>query len=198
MKKEILVATHNQAKFKEISKMIGQKGYAPISLKDLGITKDIPETGKTLAENALLKAQGYFNLTGIPTIADDTGLEVEALGGEPGIYSARYAGIEATDEELLNYLLNKMKAVPFEKRKASFTTIIAFVYAPEKVTYYEGTLSGIILTTICYPIKKGIPYCSVFYLPEIGKTLGEWKEDPKENIVTHRMQAIQKFLKDLD
>lgn len=193
---KLLIATHNQGKFKESQvKLSKDLGIEIVSLVDLGIREDYEETGQTYEENAMAKAKFYYNLSKIPTIADDSGLSVDALGGEPGVHSRTWPGYTATDEELLQMLLDKMKDIPEGKRGASFICTIAF-YDGEQEIITRGEKLGIITKKQMCPIKKGLPYSSVFSLEGYDKTSSELSIEEK-NTISHRGLALDKLIKQL-
>tara|TARA_B100001029_G_C15054865_1_gene453579 strand:+ start:202 stop:804 length:603 start_codon:yes stop_codon:yes gene_type:complete len=187
---EIIIATHNRDKLIEIKQRLNSFNIKFYSLFDFPDIKDIPETGKTLDENAIIKAKTVYDITGIPALADDTGLEVDALSGEPGVYSARWAGIECTYMDNVNKMIEKIKNVPFEKRGAKFRTTMAFVN--QNVEHLEsGYIKGKILDT-----PKGVGgfgYDPVFYIAKEGKTFAEMSKEQKVKI-SHRGIALDKML----
>jgi len=126
-RKTLVLATHNIHKQKEIESILSDLDVQVVGLDQFPEIGEIPETGTTLEENAFIKAQAVFDITGLPSLADDTGLEVDALGGEPGVYSARYAGENATFSDNVNKMLNELKGVSFQKRTAKFRTVLALV-----------------------------------------------------------------------
>ncbi|ERM92766.1 MAG: Non-canonical purine NTP pyrophosphatase [Caldanaerobacter subterraneus] len=186
----LIVATHNPNKAKEIKDFF--KGYPVevVSMKELGIEEDIEEYGNTIEENALIKARFLRDKVkeGI-VIADDTGLFVEYLGGQPGVYSARFAGENATYEENNRKLLKLLEGVPYEKRKAYFKTIIAVIEG-EKEVLLEGVLEGHILDHL--QGENGFGYDPVFFVDGIGKTLAELSLEEK-NKISHRGKALLKL-----
>ena len=165
-----------------------------ITLNDFPHIGDIPETGNTLVENAFIKAETVFKETGIPSLADDTGLEIDVLNGAPGVYSARYAGESATFEENCSKVIDELSEVVPKKRTARFRTVIAYVNKDEKL-HCEGVVNGMILD------KKigtnGFGYDSIFFYPELKKTFAELKKDEKNN-VSHRGKALRNFCKILE
>jgi len=182
----LLIATHNTGKVKEYEKLLAG---LPLELtypaqEDLDI--EVAETGGSFAENARLKAIAYARASGLLTLADDSGLEVDALGGEPGIHSARYAGTGASDEERYQLLLEKLKDVPWEKRTARFRCVIAVATPEGQVDTAEGTCEGI----IAFEPKggHGFGYDPVFHLPEYGMTMAELAPETK-NKISHRARA---------
>lgn len=186
---KIIIATHNPHKTEEIKNFF--KGY-PVeiySMADLGIKEDIEETGDTIEENALIKARFLKEKVDGIVIADDTGLFVEHLNGQPGVYSARFAGENATYEDNNKKLLKLLEGVPYEKRKAYFKTVIAVVER-EKETLLEGKLEGYILDR--HRGKNGFGYDPIFYVDDLGKTLAELTMEEK-NKISHRANALVKL-----
>lgn len=193
---KLLIATHNQGKFKEVQyKLLKDLNIEIFSLNDLGITEDFEETGDTYEENAMGKAKFYYNLSKIPTISDDSGMSVDALNGEPGIHSRTWPGYTASDEELLEMLLEKMKDVPEEKRTAKFISVMAFYDGKEEIIT-RGEKKGLISKKQMCPIKKGIPYSSVFTVEGHDKTSSELNIGEK-NLISHRGIALNKIIKKL-
>lgn len=186
---KLLIATQNQAKLAEIKRLLGDIPYTIVSLNDLGITHDVEETGTTFEENAILKAKTYCSMTGLPALADDSGLEVKALNGEPGIYTNRYAGEHATEEEKRQFLLNKMKDVPEGKRQAQFTVVMALAWPSGKVSLAQSEYKGSISKDIRgAPIVK-FPYRSIFIPEGSDQTLAELQEHG-EKIKSPRDEAV--------
>lgn len=197
-KKTLLLATHNPAKYYEIKELLAGIKYEIISLTDLGITYDVPETGTTFEENALLKAKEYAALSGLITLADDSGLEVDALGGEPGVYSNRYAGEAATDEQKCEFLLAKMRDVPPDQRQAHFTVVMALVYPWGKVSVHKGYLYGMITTELRGAMVKKFPYRTVFLLPDYGKTIAQLQEEGVDiQAISPRTEVVMKVKREL-
>ena len=186
--KKLLVATHNRGKLREYKELLSDLPVTLIYLDDVGIHQDVPETGHTFEENALQKATAYARLSGLLTLADDSGLEVDALGGAPGIHSARYAGPNATDEDRIRKLLTELRHVPPEERTARFRCVIA-VATPEGATYTaEGTVEGRIVDTPRG--SHGFGYDPIFLLPDRGQTMAELPPEEK-NRISHRARAAQ-------
>ena len=183
---KIVFATANAGKLREAAEVLGPD-FEIVSLAQAGITEEIPETGKTLQENSLQKATYLFERTGLPCFADDTGLEVDALGGAPGIYSARYAGPNHDHQANMDKLLKELGAT--EERRARFKTVVTLILADGQPRFFEGTCEGNIARA-----KRGnggFGYDPVF-LPDAypGRTLAEVSEEEK-NAVSHRGQAIR-------
>lgn len=186
---KLLIATHNRGKKAEYAAILGDLPLELVSLTDLNIDVEIEETGKTFEENALLKARGYAALTGLPTLADDSGLEVDALDGAPGIHSARYAGPEASDEDLYTLLLHNLRGVPPSERSARFCCVIALVWPEGREETVEGVCEGRILQEPRG--ERGFGYDPVFYVPEKGKTMSQLPMEVK-NRISHRGRAAVK------
>ena len=186
---QIVLATHNKGKISEINNLLSSS-YEVLTLDHFPNIKDIPETGKTLKENAFIKARTVFEMTGLPSLADDTGLEVESLGGDPGVYSARYAGEQASYQDNCEKLLKNMMRVPKEDREAKFRTVIAY-----KDDNRELSCDGFVKGEIAQSPKGsfGFGYDSVFYYPPLEKTFAELSEEEK-NSISHRGRALRKFL----
>ena len=186
---QIVLATHNKGKMLEINNLLSSS-YEVLTLDHFPNIKEIPETGKTLKENAFIKARTVFEMTGLPSLADDTGLEVESLGGDPGVYSARYAGEQASYQDNCEKLLKNMMRVPKEDREAKFRTVIAY-----KDDNRELSCDGSVKGEIAQSPKGnfGFGYDSVFYYPPLEKTFAELSEEEK-NSISHRGRALRKFL----
>ena len=185
----IVLATQNRDKREELQEALSEFTVKILSLNNFPFIGEIEEVGQTLQENSMIKAKTVHNLTQLPVIADDTGLEVEALNGAPGIYSARYAGEDVTYEDNVNKLLAEMENIPLENRKAQFRTVISFV-DKDRELWTEGTIKGIIGETA--KGKNGFGYDPVFFVPELGKTFSELSIGEK-NKISHRGLAMKKF-----
>jgi XTP/dITP diphosphohydrolase len=192
---KLIVATKNKGKIKEFKEMFANKGIEVLSILDLDDQIEIDETGTTFAENALLKATVMSEKYNEIVIADDSGLMVDALGGEPGIYSARYAGESKNDDANIEKVLTKLTDVRNENRKARFVCALAIVGENIQPTVFEGTCEGIITTEKCG--ENGFGYDPIFYLPQYGKTMAEISKDEK-NKISHRGKALQQLLKEFD
>ncbi|MCL5960645.1 MAG: RdgB/HAM1 family non-canonical purine NTP pyrophosphatase [Chloroflexi bacterium] len=183
---KLLIATNNPAKLGEYAEILAGSPFKLTSLGGEGITEEVAETGATFAENARLKASAYAKMSGFLTLADDSGLEVRALGGEPGVQSKRYAGENATDFDRIHFLLDRMRSVPLEKRQARFCCVIAIATATGAVSLCRGTVAGL----IAFEPRGGFGfgYDPVFYLPDYGRTMAEMLPAEK-NRISHRGQA---------
>lgn len=188
----IYAATGNRDKLREIRQILGAQNVVVLGRDDVAPYVEPEETGNTLTENALIKAREGFNRTGLPTLADDSGLEVEALGGAPGVYSSRYAGENATYADNVRKLLAEMESLPSESRSARFRCVMALVFAGSE-QIREGSTEGFI--TIAPRGESGFGYDPVFYAPELNKTFAEADPDEK-NRVSHRGRALQRLAED--
>jgi len=186
---KVVIATHNKDKLKELKKALSDFSIELLDLSYFPEIGDIEETGTTLKENAFIKAQCVNELTGLPAIADDTGLEVDFLDGAPGVYSARFAGEECSYIDNVNKMLKLMKNVKNENRTAIFKTVIAFFDGKQEL-YSEGEVKGLISPEI--KGLGGFGYDSIFYIPDERKTFAEMTLEEK-NIISHRGRAIQNF-----
>lgn len=186
----LLIATHNPGKLREYRELLTGASFPLVSLDDVGIEEDIEETGVTFEENARLKALAYAQQTGLLTLADDSGLEVEALGGEPGILSKRYAGEGAGDMERIVFLLGKLRNVPEGKRAARFRCAIVIADAQGNTWTSEGTCEG----KIAFAPRgtNGFGYDPVFLMRDdnYAHTLAELSESEK-NRISHRARATE-------
>ncbi len=193
--KTILLATKNKDKVTELKQILGDLPVVLKSASDMDQIPTVEEDQDTLQGNAIKKATEYSLAAGLPALADDTGLEVDALDGEPGVNSARYAGPDATYQDNMNKLVSQMAGVSQENRKARFRTVIAFVDG-ENVQTVEGVCEGEILDNPTG--DKGFGYDPVFYYPPLAKTFAEMNTEEK-NRISHRGLALQKirdYLKD--
>ncbi len=188
---DLFLATNNKGKIREYEQLL-----APLQIKlwtpyILGIKFTVREDGTSYAENARLKALCYVQASGMPTLADDSGLEVDALDGAPGIRSARYAGDEASDAERYELLLQELKDVPLEKRTARFRCVLVLATPKGKLYSTEGICEGLI--SFEPRGSHGFGYDPIFFLPEYGQTMAELPPELK-NRISHRARAVQKML----
>jgi XTP/dITP diphosphohydrolase len=189
---KLLLATNNKGKVREYKHMLKDLPFELVSLAELGINTGVDEVGKTLEENARLKAIVLSRESQLLTLADDSGLEVDVLGGEPGRLSARYAGEGASDRDRVSYLLSRLKGVPPEKRAARFRCVIAIAQPDGEVELCSGECQGVI--ALEPRGEEGFGYDPIFYLPELGKTMAELTLEGK-NRVSHRGQAAREAIK---
>jgi len=183
---KLLIATRNQGKLREYRALLADLELELIGLDEAGITLQVEETGTTFEENATLKARAYARASGLLTLADDSGLEVDALGGEPGIYSARYDGQGGSDSDRCWLLLQRLKGVPDGERGARFRCVIAIATPEGKVYTSEGTCEGRIAF---HPQGTyGFGYDPVFFVPQYGRTMAQLPPELK-NCISHRARA---------
>jgi XTP/dITP diphosphohydrolase len=185
---ELLLATRNAHKVQELARILTGVPVVLRSLADQGIPDEVDETGATYAENAALKATTYARLSGMLSLADDSGLEVDHLGGEPGLRSARYAGEGASNQDRIAKLLGELQGVPWEGRRARFVCVIAIADPDGASVLFEGACEGVI--ALEPKGDGGFGYDPVFYMPEFGCTMAELPEEVK-NRVSHRARAVQ-------
>ena len=190
---KLAIATNNAHKLSEIRAILGDSFDQLLSLKDLGIDVDVEETGTTLEENALLKARTICKLCKLPTLADDTGLMVDALDGAPGVYSARYAGEAHNDANNRALLLKNLEGKT--SRRAHFSTVIAICYPNGDFITANGRVEGSILHE--ERGSEGFGYDSLFYSDELGKTFAQATPEEK-NSVSHRGRALHAMLEKLN
>ena len=191
----VCAASNNAGKLKELRRILEQMGHEVRSLRDLGIDLDPEETGTTFEENSFLKANAVMQATGLPALADDSGIAVDALNGEPGIYSARYGFDETLDDAgRVKLLLHNMEQVPDGQRQAQFVCVITFVTPEGQVIQARGEVHGEV--TREERGEGGFGYDPVFYYPPFGKTLAE-VEPERKNEVSHRAKALKIFYEKL-
>ncbi len=197
MTHKLLVATHNPGKAREYRELLANLPLEVTCLDAEGITEEVEETGATFAENAILKATAYARLSGLWTWADDSGLEVDALDGAPGVYSSRYAGPGATDADRYRKLLDALAGVPWDRRTARFRCTVAIANVPgtfevpgtwDEIHTADGVCEGIIAFGPAG--SNGFGYDPVFYLPEHGATMAQLPPEVK-NRISHRGRAAQ-------
>lgn len=184
---KIVFATTNEGKVKEIKEILAGFPIEVVSMKEMNITADIEENGATFEENSLIKAREVSKITGLPAMADDSGLEVDYLNGEPGIYSARYLGRDTDYNYKNNYIIEKLENAKDEERSARFVCVISLVLPDGREFIKKGVMEG----RIAYEIKgeNGFGYDPVFYLPEYGMTSAELSGEEK-NKISHRGKAL--------
>ncbi len=185
---KFIIASNNQKKIRELAAILSQHGFEAQSLKEAGIYSEPEETGSSFEDNALIKARAAMKKSGFPAVADDSGLMVEALGGEPGIYSARYC--EGSDMDRVHYLLKKLTHVPAQERQAKFVSAIACVFPDGREFTCRGECEGEIAFSCAG--ENGFGYDPVFYVPDFHKTFAELPEEIK-NQISHRAVALHRF-----
>jgi XTP/dITP diphosphohydrolase len=191
----LLLATSNPHKLEEFRAIFSDMPLKLLSLNDLQLNIEIEETGITFAENAELKARTYAQSSGMLTLADDSGLEIDALGGAPGVQSARYLGRQTSYEERFRRILEQLKGLPMEQRTARFRCAIALAEPSGNTRIVEGVIEGVIADSPRG--KNGFGYDPIFYLPELGKTFAELAPEHK-NRISHRARAAQSARKLLE
>ncbi|HJS67142.1 MAG TPA: XTP/dITP diphosphatase [Nitrospiraceae bacterium] len=193
MIQELVLATRNRHKGEELATLLGDLGITIRTLDEFPDAPEVVEDGDTCEVNAVKKARAIAEFTGLPAVADDTGLEVDALGGRPGVYAARYAGEDATYEDNCRKLLRELAGVPREQRTARFLTVAAIALPSDGIRVAQGTLNGMIAEEACGTL--GFGYDPVFFVQELGKTLAQLSVDQK-NTISHRAKAFTQ-VKDL-
>jgi XTP/dITP diphosphohydrolase len=186
----LLIATSNPGKLQEYRELLDGLGWTLVDLNTVGISEPVEETGTTFEANARLKAEAYASLSGLVTLADDSGIEVAALGGEPGVYSARYGGEGLNDVDRYQLLLRNLAAKAPSDRSARFVCVIALAGTNFETITVEGTVDGVIAHE---PHGEfGFGYDPIFFLPDRNRTTAEIAPEEK-NRISHRSQAAQKI-----
>lgn len=189
MKQTIVLATHNAGKIREFKSVLEPLGYTATAVRDLCPQLPEPEeTGTTFEENARLKAAYYMKATGLPCLADDSGIIADALGGRPGVYSARYAGPECDDEKNNQKLIDELSAFPPEARTVHYACVLALLFPDGREIVREGRCSGVLRNF--YAGTNGFGYDPLFYVPEKSKTMAEMTMEEK-NEISHRGKALE-------
>jgi len=187
----VVAATANPGKLAELATALEPSGFEVVGLDALSDTSAVEETGRTFEENARLKAEAYSSRTDHPVVADDSGLEVDALGGAPGVLSARYGSAELTDIARCRVLLKALTDVPEPKRTARFRCVLAVAKAGRVLATFDGAAEGMILAR---PTGKGgFGYDPIFFHPGVGRSFGELSREEKERI-SHRGEAIRRLV----
>ncbi|MBQ5778261.1 MAG: RdgB/HAM1 family non-canonical purine NTP pyrophosphatase [Oscillospiraceae bacterium] len=193
---KFIIATNNKKKLRELAVILEKLGVSAVSLAEAGVESDVEETGTTFEENSRLKAVAAMEKSGLPAIADDSGLEVDALGGEPGVFSARYGGdLCADDVERYKYLLKNMENVPDGKRSARFVSVITCVFPDGREISARGEIEGEILREARG--EGGFGYDPVFFVPGENMTTAEMSQERK-NEISHRAKSLQLMSKKLE
>jgi len=187
--KQLLLATNNRGKLREYRRLLTGIPFDIVTPADCDITTEVAETGATFEENAILKATTMASASNLLSLADDSGLEVDALGGAPGPLSRRFAGKNATDADRIAFLLNKLKDAPDKIRAAQFRCVIAIAEPTGRVELCSGSCQGVIISK---PVgTNGFGYDPIFYLPELDKTMAQLTIRQK-NLISHRARAAEK------
>jgi XTP/dITP diphosphohydrolase len=188
--KKVVLATKNKGKIREFSRMFAGFEAEILTIADLPDLPDVVEDGDTFEANARKKAETISRVTGLPALADDSGLEVDALDGKPGVYSARFAGPNATDQENNEKLVSLLQNVPEEKRTCRFVSVLALAVPGEETLLVRGTCEGRIVLRARG--ENGFGYDPHFFLPEKGRTMAELAPEEK-NSISHRGEAVRKL-----
>lgn len=192
---KVVLASKNKHKLEEISKITEKFDMELVLESELGVDIDVEETGSTFEENSYLKAEAVMKATGLPALADDSGIAVDALNGEPGIYSARYGFDESLDDRgRLNLLLKNTENVPDDKRQAKFVCVITLVTPQGQTIQARGEVHGMLLRAPAG--ENGFGYDPIFYYPPFGKSLAQVSPEEK-NRVSHRANALKVFYEKL-
>lgn len=192
--KEVLIATNNLGKKKDFEALFHPLGIQVLTLQDLDEAIDVEETGKTFEENAILKAETVANLLNKTVIADDSGLEIDALNGAPGVYSARYAGENSSDEANIDKALQALEGVPKSERTGRFRCVLAVAGPSLETVVFSGTCEGMITSE--RKGNHGFGYDPIFFVPDENKTMAELSAEQKSEI-SHRGAALKKLQKAL-
>ena len=193
MTKKIVIASNNQNKIKEFNEMLEPLGFSLLSLKDLGFSCDIVESGSSFEENSYIKAKTIFDIYNLPTIADDSGLEIDALNNKPGIYSHRYSGKDATDLSNRRKVISELKELNLKSSKAHFSCAITYI-DKDNTFSVKGELYGDVILE--EKGHNGFGYDPIFYLKDKDKTVAELSDDEK-NKISHRHNALVLLLEEL-
>lgn len=192
---KILIGTSNVGKLNEFTSFLSSLPLEIVSLKDLNIDSAFEENGETYKENSQGKALNFAKLSGLPTVADDGGIEIAALNNQPGVFSRRWLGHEANDEEIIEHMKKVSIELPDNNRKAFFRTVVSFALPSGKVWSSFGEIEGIIAKKPLLKVLKGYPYRSFFYLPSIKRYYHEADLTPEqEKKYNHRYKAITKLI----
>ncbi|MBS6734972.1 MAG: XTP/dITP diphosphatase [Clostridiales bacterium] len=192
--KRILFATGNQGKMKEVREILADLGVEVISMREAGVSAEIVEDGETFEENAVIKAITIMELTGEVTLADDSGLEIDALGGEPGVYSARYMGEDTSYHIKNNDLIRRLSQVPRQQRTARFVCSIAAAFPDGEIITTDGVIEGLIGYEEAG--ENGFGYDPIFVVPQLGCTTAQLSDEQK-NEISHRGKALRKMKEEL-
>ncbi|WP_174729732.1 XTP/dITP diphosphatase [Mesobacillus harenae] len=192
--KEVIIATTNLGKAREFEQLLHSKGYTVKTLQDYPQLEDVEETGSTFEENAIIKAESVSKALGVLVIADDSGLEIDALGGRPGVYSARYAGPSKNDDANIDKVLDEMEGIDESERTARFRCVLAVAAPYEKPVTFSGKCEGRILSE--RRGTHGFGYDPIFYVIKEGRAMAELGAEEK-NAISHRAMALKELEKEL-
>jgi len=189
---KLLIASHNQGKIKEFKRLLVDWPFEIVSLDDVGIAENVEETGKTFEENARLKAEFYFKLSGLPTLSDDGGIEIDELNGEPGVKSRRWKGYEMTDQEMVDYTLERLNSVPPEKRSARLKCVLCLKFPDREAICAEGAIEGAITEKPEAELHAGYPFRCIFRITKFNK-IYEAMTPEEYASVSQRVAALAKL-----
>ena len=188
---KIVLATKNKGKIREFKEALSEIGWEGVPVSEIADVPDPEETGETFLENAVQKAAAYAKAVGMPVMSDDSGIIADVLGDEPGIYSARYAGVHGDDEANNQKLIERLRPYSGDDRRAHYVCAVALVFPDGKSVTAEGTCEGILRDF--YAGSGGFGYDPLFYLPKYGKTMAEISLEEK-NKISHRGKALRKLI----
>jgi len=191
---KVLLATHNPAKIRDYSKILKEFNIEVVSLDDLGISQKVEENEPTLEENSRKKALFYQQLSGLPTLADDGGFEIDYLNGKPGVKSRRWTGQEATDQELVEKLQKVTFDIPSNKRVARFTTVLCLVKSIDGIFFAKNSMEGYLTDKVRYDYPNGFPYRACFIEKTFNKYLMDLTSEEYRQI-NHRQKNIEEIIK---
>ncbi len=189
---KLFLASTNQGKIEEFRRLLSRRGIELLSMKEIGKQLAVEESAPDFAGNAALKARSGWELSGFPSLADDSGLVVDALDGRPGVLSARYGGPSLSNMDRCRLLLEEMKNIPPERRGARFVSVLAFCSAQGEISLFEGRVEGYILADMRG--RGGFGYDSLFFFPQLQRSFAELTPEEKDSC-SHRRQAIETFLR---
>ncbi|HJV44498.1 MAG TPA: XTP/dITP diphosphatase [Bacillota bacterium] len=191
MSKKIVLATRNKGKIKELREMLAKYQVEVLGLDDFPQTPEVEEDGLTFEHNAIKKAQTISDYLMLPALADDSGVEVDALGGQPGVFSARFAGNHATDEQNNRKIIEAIRDIPESERSARFRCVLALAVPGKEVWTCDGVCEGVIITEP--QGTNGFGYDPLFFLPKFGLTMAQLSSEGK-NQISHRGKAVRNFI----
>ncbi|MBN1778812.1 MAG: non-canonical purine NTP pyrophosphatase [Candidatus Buchananbacteria bacterium] len=190
--KQLLLASRNPAKIELYKKILKDLDLQILALSDLNMNNEVDENGLTYEENSAKKALEFFKISGLPTLADDSGIEIAALNNEPGVKTRRWPGYEATDQELIDLAINKIKNIPKGQRQARFRVVISLCLGENQIYSSQFDLPGEITDFVSNKLVAGFPFRSVFWVPQFGKHHSDLNQEQLEQI-DHRRKAMEKI-----
>jgi len=189
---KMVIASYNPAKVNEFKLFMADWPFEIISLNDAKVIENIEETGITFQENALIKAKLIQKVTELPTLADDGGMEIDALSGEPGVHSRRWKGYEMTDQEMVDYTLERLNGVPREKRTARLKLVLCCIMPGQEPIFSDGAIEGIITEKQETALIVGYPFRSIMFIPQFNKMFSELSETEHRSL-NQRVLALNKL-----